>query len=104
MSDVYSIDDQYVSNVGKLEPIAATGAGIPGHEHELTDYSPAGAAARADFAREALHALTSAAVETDGDRLASAVMQERLQVAIDQYEADERLRDLRVIGSPVGSI
>jgi uncharacterized protein (DUF885 family) len=104
MSDVYSVADQYVSNVAKLDPIAATGAGIPGHEHELTDYSPSGAAARADLARETLRALAAAPVDTEGDRLASFVMRERLQVAIDQYEADERLRDLRVIGSPVGSI
>jgi uncharacterized protein (DUF885 family) len=104
MSDVYSIADQYVSNVAELDPIAATGAGIPGHEDQLTDYSPAGAAARADLARETLRALAAASAETDDDRLASAVMRERLQVTIDQYEAHERLRDLRVIGSPVGSI
>ena len=31
-------------------------------------------------------------------------MQERLHNVVDQYELGERLRDLRVIGSPVGSI
>jgi uncharacterized protein (DUF885 family) len=104
VSEVYAIADRYVDKVAELDPVAATNAGIPGHEHELTDYSPAGAAARADLARDTLRALGSAAVDTDADRLAAAVMTERLQVALDQYEAGERLRDLRVIGSPVGSI
>jgi uncharacterized protein (DUF885 family) len=104
MSEVYSIADRYVDNVAKLDPIAATNAGISGHEHELTDYSPAGTAARAQLARETLQELTTASADTEDDRLAAAVMKERLQVAIDQYDAGERLRDIRIIGSPVGSI
>ena len=40
-----------------LDPIAATDAGIAGHEHELTDYSPAGAEARDRLDRETLAAL-----------------------------------------------
>jgi uncharacterized protein (DUF885 family) len=104
VSEVYGIADRYVDKVAELDPIAATNAGIPGHEHELTDYSPAGAAARADLARATLRVLASAAVDTDDDRLAAAVMSERLQVALDQYASGERLRDVRVIGSPVGSI
>jgi uncharacterized protein (DUF885 family) len=103
-SAVFAIADRYVDEVAKLDPVAATSAGIPGHEHELTDYSPAGTAARADLARSTLQELGSADVASDGDRLAAAVMSERLQVALGQYDAGERLRDLRVIGSPVGSI
>ena len=47
MSQVYEIADQYVLAYAALDPIAATDAGIAGHETELTDYSPAGAEARA---------------------------------------------------------
>jgi uncharacterized protein (DUF885 family) len=68
------------------------------------EYSPAGAAARAQLARDTLQELTFAPNDTEDDRLAAAVMRERLQVAIDQFDAGERLRDLRIIGSPVGSI
>ena len=52
MSEVYAIADRYVERFAALDPIAATGAGIAGHEHELTDFSPAGAAARAELARD----------------------------------------------------
>ena len=104
MSQVYSIADRYVETFAALDPISATGGGIAGHEHELTDYSPAGAAARAELAKTTMQELTSAPLDSDDDRLAAAVMLERLQNVVDQYEAGERLRDIRVIGSPVGSI
>ena len=42
MSEVYEIADQYVLAYAALDPIAATDAGIAGHDHELTDYSPDG--------------------------------------------------------------
>ncbi len=51
-----------------------------------------------------LQELEEAPNHTDADRIAAGVMSERLQVSIDHYEAGERLRDLRIIGSPVGSV
>ncbi|MDZ4828382.1 MAG: DUF885 domain-containing protein [Actinomycetota bacterium] len=103
-SDVYDIADRYVDQIAALDPIAATGAGIAGHDHELTDYSPAGADARAQLARDTLTALAAAPSTGDADRIAAGVMAERLQLAVDQHEAGERLRDVRVIGSPVQSV
>src|SRR5262249_47732109 len=50
-SRVYEIADRYVDRYAALDPISATGAGVAGHDHELTDFSPAGAAARADLDR-----------------------------------------------------
>jgi uncharacterized protein (DUF885 family) len=105
MPDVFEISDQYVERLAQLDPVGATKAGIPGHDAEMTDYSPDGIDARAMLNRETLEALPRA--ETDGDdrgRLAAAVMAERLQVQVDQYAAGERWRDLRIIGSPVQSI
>ena len=104
MSDVFAIADRYVERYAALDPISATSAGIPGHDDRLTDYSPAGAAARADLARATLQELASAPIASDEDRIAAGVMRERMQITVDQYGAGERLRDLRVIGSPVGSI
>ena len=46
MSEVYEIADRYVLAYAALDPIEATDAGIAGHEHELTDFSPAASAAR----------------------------------------------------------
>ncbi|MGQ0824967.1 MAG: DUF885 domain-containing protein [Actinomycetota bacterium] len=103
-TSVFAIADRYVDEVAALDPIAATIAGIPGHDHELTDYSSAGAAGRADLARRTLAALKAAPRASDGDRIAADVMTERLELGVEQYEAGERLRDVRVIGSPVQSI
>jgi uncharacterized protein (DUF885 family) len=48
-------------------------------------------------------ALGAATNASDDDRLAASVMTERLSLEVEQYEAGERLRDVRVIGSPIQS-
>ena len=53
-SPVYEIADRYVLAYAALDPIAATDAGIAGHEDELTDFSPDASAARDQLNRETL--------------------------------------------------
>ena len=48
---VYAIADRYVDEYAALDPCMATYLGIVGHDHEMTDYSPAGLAQRDEFAR-----------------------------------------------------
>ena len=103
MSEVFDIADRYCTQLGALDPCSATYAGIPGHDHEMTDYSPAGAARRIDLVRETLAALAAAPKDSDDDRLAASVMTERCTLDVEQYEAGERLRDIRIIGSPIQS-
>jgi uncharacterized protein (DUF885 family) len=103
VSEVFDIADRYCVELGALDPCSATYAGIPGHDHEMTDYSPAGAARRADLVRETLAALAAAPKDSDDDRLAASVMTERCTLDVEQYEARERLRDIRIIGSPIQS-
>jgi len=104
MSEVYEIADQYVLAYVALDPIAATDAGIAGHDHELTDYSPEGNAARDRLNRDTLAALERAPRTDDRDRIAADVMTERLQLAAALHDADEELRSVRIIGSPVQEI
>src|SRR6478735_6198593 len=78
MSEVYEISDRYVERLAALDPCTATGAGIPGHDREMTDFSPAGLAERLQFTRDTIAALDAA--------------------------AQEDLRSLRIIGSPVQEI
>jgi len=87
-----------------LDPIAATSRGVVGHDAEMTDYSPEGQASRASLDRETLAELSALQPPSALDRIAAEVMRERLQVALEQDEAGERLRDLRIIGSPFQSI
>ena len=103
MSEVFDIADRYCDQLGALDPCSATYAGIPGHDHEMTDYSPSGVARRVDLVRDTLAALAAAKQETDDDRLAASVMTERCSLDVEQYEARERLRDVRIIGSPIQS-
>ena len=56
-SPVYDLADHYVERFAALDPLAATGEGIGGHDHEMTDFSPDGAAERAELDRATLRAL-----------------------------------------------
>ncbi|MDO8617126.1 MAG: DUF885 domain-containing protein [Dehalococcoidia bacterium] len=102
MSGIFEIADRYVDEIAALDPIAATSIGVPGHERELTDFSPDGAAGIAELQRRTLR---QALGEGDGlpraDRIARDVMLERLGVALDLFEAGEQLRSVRILASPL---
>jgi uncharacterized protein (DUF885 family) len=101
---VFEIADAYVDAFAALDPVEATDYGIAGHEAEMTDYSPEGIDARTELDRSTLDALGDAPRDTDRDRVAAEAIAERLAVRVDQQDAGERLRDLRIIGSPVQGI
>ena len=104
MTPVFELADRYVSELAALDPIGAAARGVDGHDHELTDYSPAGIAARADLARRTARDLQATPQETDRDRVAADLMLERISSELAMEEAGERGRDLRIIGSPVQGI
>jgi uncharacterized protein (DUF885 family) len=83
-----------------LDPVRATMFGVRGHDADMTDYSPEGAAGRNALDRKTLAELGTLLPESDADRVAAGVIEERLRVNVDQYAAGEHLRDLRIIGSP----
>jgi uncharacterized protein (DUF885 family) len=104
LSPVYAIASRYVDEMAALNPIAATSMGVPGHDDELPDLSPAGS-----DELDALHARTladlDAAPQTDDrDRIAAAFMADRLGLSRERHEAGDHLRAVRVIGSPMGSV
>src|SRR5579871_2189053 len=101
---VYEISDDYVERLAVLDPCTATYAGIAGHDHEMTDFSPAGTSARVQLARDTIAALDRAPIDNERDRVAAAVMRDRLQNDVDFFDAKEDLRPLRVIGSPVQEV
>ncbi len=104
MSRIYDIADEYVERHAALDPITATAVGVAGHDDELTDYSADGAAARTSLARDTIALLDACEPADDRDRIAREVMRERLDLEVVEFEAGERLRDLRVLGSPMGDI
>ena len=82
-SPVYELAERYVERFAALDPLAATGEGIAGHDHEMTDYSPDGAAERAEHDRATLRALDAIDVGNDADRIAAEVMRERLELGLE---------------------
>ncbi len=106
-NDQLSIDElsnRYIEHMALLDPVLATSWGIPGGEHLLTDHSPTGSAARAELQRDTLVGLDRLQRSNDRDRVAAEVLRERMQSAVDLYDAGEYLRPLRIIGSPQGSL
>jgi uncharacterized protein (DUF885 family) len=104
VSAIYALANSYVERWAALDPIGATSRGIAGHDTEMTDFSPDGAAARAELDRATLGTLSSLSPENERDRLAADVMRERLEAALERHDAGEWIRELRVIGSPVQAV
>jgi uncharacterized protein (DUF885 family) len=101
---VSAVSERYVERFAALDPVAATFEGIPGHDAELTDYSPDGANERLLHARSVLEELSDALIEEEHDRVATEVLRNHLEAGIDISETGEDLRPLRVIGSPVSDV
>ncbi|PRZ07706.1 uncharacterized protein (DUF885 family) [Isoptericola sp. CG 20/1183] len=100
------VADAYVRDVAALQPDAATMMGLPGHDHELPDLSPAGHEARADVDRALLRRLdeleaAGQAPADDVDRVTLAAMRERVGLAVEQHEAGDPQSSLNNIESPV---
>jgi len=98
--------DAYVVRAAALDPIAATFMGLPGHDHELPDLSPAGHEARADLDRALLRELdeleaSGRAPVDDVDRVTLAAMRERVGLALELHGAGEPQASLNNIESPV---
>lgn len=101
---ISALSNWYIEQMAQLDPVAATGWGIAGGEHLLTDHSPSGVEARAELQRSTLQKIGTIDCSADRDRIAAEVLRERLQAAVDLYDAGEYLRPLRVLGSPQSSL
>ena len=100
-SPVYSLSDNYINTVAELDPAAATYMGIAGHDHEMTDFSPAGHDARANNDRQTLALLNALDSSASSDRLAAGVLRESLEISGAEYDANEHLVSIRVLAGDV---
>jgi uncharacterized protein (DUF885 family) len=101
---VHGISNRYVTDYAALDPIASTQLGLPGHDHELTDYSPDGHAARHELTVKALRDVAAAEPTDKSESDARAVFLERNGIAVEMYEAGEFESELNVIASPVQNL
>jgi uncharacterized protein (DUF885 family) len=96
---VDAICDAFVEEYAALDPVTATESGIAGHEHELTDLSPDGFAAREDLIRRTLTAASAARPADDREQAAKDAFVERLSVTLERLEAGVPQSEVSVIVS-----
>ena len=101
---IFELSDQYIVDSAALDPMVASYWGVPGHDDEMTDYSPDGWDARLDLQRRTLADLARIEPRSRSDRIAVEVMRERVQAELDLIESDEYHRWLSVLNSHHGYI
>jgi uncharacterized protein (DUF885 family) len=89
---IYDIASEYVDRIAALDPINATGMGVPGHDAEVTDFSPEGLAAQSHLRRETLAKLAAAPVTGERDRVAKEAMEDVLWLREELLEAGDQYR------------
>jgi uncharacterized protein (DUF885 family) len=94
----------YAQRLLELSPTLATSLGMPGHETEFDDYSPAGAEAFAAAARQALERLDGLEPADDVDRVTLDAMRERLSLDLEIHGTGWNLAELNNIASPAQGI
>ncbi|MEV8041013.1 DUF885 domain-containing protein [Arthrobacter sp. NPDC080082] len=99
-----AVADAYTDALIRLNPSFATELGLPGHETEYPDFSPAGHEAFAAAAREALDALDGLEPEDDVDAVTLDAMRERLGLELEIHESGWGLAQLNNIESPAQQI
>ena len=102
-SPVFTLSDTFIERLAALSPGMSTYMGIPGNDHKMDDFSPAGHAEQEKLVRETLAALNGLPAETTEDRLAAGVLREQLETGIMSYEAGEHLRSIRIIAGDIDS-
>lgn len=103
-SAIDAVADAYTEKLIELNPSFATTLGLPGHETEYQDYSPAGAAAHAQAARDALESLAALEPADETDAVTLDAMRERLGLDLELHASGWDAADLNNIASPAQDI
>ncbi|MDN5797172.1 MAG: DUF885 domain-containing protein [Intrasporangium sp.] len=98
------IAERYFDRLVELSPIGATYLGIPGHDEDLDDLSPAGLAAQSELRRRTLEELRDATPVDEVDQVTIAAMAERLGLDEERYAAGLDEMSLNVINSPLQEV
>lgn len=99
-----AVADNYTDTLIRLNPTFATTLGLPGHETEYQDFSPAGIAGFAEAARDALAALEGLPPEDDVDGVTLDAMRERLGLQLLIHASGWEYAELNNIASPAQDI
>ncbi|MDQ0757096.1 DUF885 domain-containing protein [Arthrobacter sp. B3I4] len=94
-----AVADAYTETLIRLNPSFGTELGLPGHETEYRDFSPAGQEAFAAAARETLAALGGLEPADDVDAVTLDAMRERLGLQLEIHDSGWDLAELNNIAS-----
>jgi uncharacterized protein (DUF885 family) len=100
-SPVFALSDHYIERLAELDPGFATSLGIPGRDHLMTDFSPAGHEAQEALNRQTLAKLNALDQTSNIDRLAAGVLRNSLEMSEREFAAGEHLRAIRVLAGHV---
>ena len=103
-SQIFALADTLIDKKAELNPLLATMHGVSGYETILPDFSLARGAKEADLARSTLDTLNSLTPIDDIDRIAGAVMRERLESELDLLDSYEAQILFSVLDSPASAI
>ncbi|MGR0158378.1 DUF885 domain-containing protein [Paenarthrobacter nitroguajacolicus] len=103
-SAIDAVADAYTEKLIELNPSFATTLGLPGHETEYQDYSPAGLDSHAEATKLALDALAGLEPSDDVDAVTLDAMRERLGLDLEIHESGWDAADLNNIASPAQDI
>jgi uncharacterized protein (DUF885 family) len=103
-SAIFQLSDEYMVQSVALSPINATSLGVPGYDHLLNDFSLAGSEKSAVLVRSTLAKLATLQPIDDIDRVAAAVLKERLESGLALHDSHENHILWSVLASPVSSI
>ena len=103
-TEVDRIAERYFDAMVELSPINATYLGVPGHDEDLDDLSPAGNLAQSQLRQRTLEELRGATPSDDVDKVTVAAMTERLGLAEERYAAGLDEMSLNVIASPLQGV
>ncbi|MFD8305933.1 DUF885 domain-containing protein [Streptomyces sp. NPDC059690] len=102
------VADAYVEEVIALDPVTGTYLGVKESSSRLPDLSPGGQEALAQLARRTLARLDEAerlpGADSDVERRCGRLLRERLIAELAVHEAEEGLRRVGNLGTPVHSV
>ncbi len=99
-----AVADAYSDKLIELDPGFGTMLGLPGHESEYRDYSPAGLEAMAAATQAALDGLDAETPQDEVDRVTLHAMRERLSLLLELHATGWDLAELNNIDSPAQGI
>jgi uncharacterized protein (DUF885 family) len=103
--EIYELSSRMVDEMVEVMPTLGTLIGVPGYDDRWNDFSVSGAEAEAALFRHQLERVRALPPGTDRwERLAIRVAEEYLLDRLVWYDADEHLRELNSIASPLQDV